>query len=399
MKATLSRIVRSAIDSRIFVLLASAATFVLAAKGQLRFSPDAQFYLKLARDLEAGRFSVLAVGGQANFSVAGFAALLAAVRTMTPQHWQSVMLAVNVVSAAVTAVLLVSLMRKATTSLMATVFTLVAFVGCYDVFCWIGFLLTDHVYTMISLVVFLLALRGVLDPDAPQRARRVKLWLATVVAAVARPVGVVLLPVVALTEWMTTRRGRNGGWRTVWAIVVVGGMAGLLIRAYYFQDMRRWPLHWMRPKLVELAKLEKTGEVMRDRREMFHAPPVTVTDHLMIEADRCVRFFQITSVTFSRLHNAIALVYYVPLYALMLLGIVNGLKSGDGRRRALVHTALLWLVAMDLFCGATNLDYDWRYRLPLMPQMILLAACGVEAVTRRLVVPDSVPVSATAPAH
>jgi hypothetical protein len=80
----------------------------------------------------------------------------------------------------------------------------------------------------------------------------------------------------------------------------------------------------------------------------------------------------------------VALVYYLPLYALMLLGIGDGLRSGDRRRRALVHTALLWLVAMDIFCAVTNLDYDWRYRLPLMPQIILLAACGFEAITRRL---------------
>jgi hypothetical protein len=32
----------------------------------------------------------------------------------------------------------------------------------------------------------------------------------------------------------------------------------------------------------------------------------------------------------------------------------------------------------------TILDYDWRFRLPLLPQMIFLAACGVDALAVRL---------------
>src|SRR5437660_676020 len=255
MSAWLSRIVRSAIDSRMFVFLAAAAAFVIGAKGQLHLSPDASFYLQLAAALQAGRYSILAVGTQANFSVAGFVLLLAAVRTISPQHWQVVMLLVNVACAATTAVLLVGIVRKATTSVAAAVLALLAYVGCFDVFVWVRFLLTDHIYTVISLVAFLLALRGVLDPEAPQRGRRILLWLTTGLAVVARPVGIVLVPVVALTEWTISRRSGKGGkeasWRTVWIVIIAGGMAALLVHAWFFQDMQRWPVQWLRPKLVE----------------------------------------------------------------------------------------------------------------------------------------------------
>src|SRR5438552_5269951 len=88
----LSRIVRSAIDSRIFVFLVAAAAFVIAAKGRLRLSDDASFYLSLADAMQAGKFSVLTTGTQATFTVAGFASLLAVVRSIAPAHWQSVML-------------------------------------------------------------------------------------------------------------------------------------------------------------------------------------------------------------------------------------------------------------------------------------------------------------------
>jgi hypothetical protein len=38
---------------------------------------------------------------------------------------------------------------------------------------------------------------------------------------------------------------------------------------------------------------------------------------------------------------------------------------------------------MAALSGATVLDYDWRYRMPLMPQLILLSACGADALLRR----------------
>jgi hypothetical protein len=382
-------------DSRICVFLVAAAAFVIAARGRLHLSTDATFYLSLADAIRAGKVAVFISGSQATFTLLGFASLLAGLRAIAPAHWQFLMLVVNVACAAATAVLLAGIVRKATSSLAAAVVALGAYVGCFDVFHWVGFLLTDHVYTMISMIAFWLVLRGV-DPDARNRFRRVTLWLAVVLATVARPVGVVLLPVVTLTEWMRGRR-EKGSWRAMWLFIIAGGVAAFMVHAYFFQDMGRWPTQWLRPKLQEYAALEHSGEVMRGHREMFHRPPITMTDHVMIEVDRFVRFFQITSITFSRPHNVVAVVYYVPLYALMLLGIFDGLKSSDGRCRVLVHTALLWLVAMDFFCAATNLDYDWRYRLPLMPQIILLAACGFEAVMRRFL-PRSSLASAATPA-
>jgi hypothetical protein len=36
-----------------------------------------------------------------------------------------------------------------------------------------------------------------------------------------------------------------------------------------------------------------------------------------------------------------------------------------------------------LFHGLLQVDFDWRYRLPVLPQMILLAAGGVAVLRRR----------------
>ena len=210
-----------------------------------------------------------------------------------------------------------------------------------------------------------------------------KMYIALILTVITRPVGFVLIPLTIVTEWVFVRRDTNANRRAVWIVFAAGVITAILVHAYFFQDMRRWPTGFMRPKLQEYADREQTGEVVWGQTETFHARPVSFGDHVAIEVDRFVRFFQVTSQRNSRTHNLYAIMYYVPLYALALIGIVTALRDDDRRRSAVVHVALLWILSAAALSAVSILDYDWRYRLPLMPQMILLAAIGTEAVFRK----------------
>jgi len=366
-----------------FVFVLVAAVFGLATKGHLKPSPDMRFYIPMADALRTGYFQVLTTSAQANFTIIAYLSLLAVVRAIWPGHWPLVMLAINVVCAGITGVLLVKIVRMVTGSIAAMAIALLFYIGCYDIVFWAGLLETDHIYTAVATLVFLLSLRGILHPEGPQRARRMALAVAVLVATVTRPVGFVLVPVVILTEWFFVQRAETASRRALWILLGLGVAFAFLAHAYFVQDMNRWPTDWMRPKLVEYAAREQAGEVVYDHRESSHRPPVTMVDYVAIEADRFVRFFQITSSANSAKHNLINIVYYVPVYLLALIGFVDAVRSGDRRRSALAQAPLLWLVAMVGLSAVTVLDYDWRYRLPLMIQIILLTACGAQALVRR----------------
>lgn len=374
---------RRAVASPLFVFLLAAAAIGISTRGRLQPSPDMKFYVTLADAVSKGHFDVFTTSKQANFTIIIFPSILAVVRMISPAHWQSIMLAINVVCAAITAMLVVKLVRMVTGSDAAATIALLFYLVCFDVLVWVRFLETDSIYTAIATAAFLLVVRGVLYPDGPQGRRRANVALATILAAVTRPVGVVVVPLVILVEWLFGQRAEKTGRRVVWMLVGFGIVATFFLHAYLYQDPRRWPSDWMRPKLQEYAAREQGGEVVWGRHETFHQPPSTMSDYLSIEADRFVRFFQITSSGFSRTHNLMAIAYYGPLFLLTLIGIADGLRSADGRRSAVVQVALLWIVTEAALCAVTNLDFDWRYRLPLMPQIILLGACGADALMRR----------------
>src|SRR5207249_102818 len=114
------------------------------------------------------------------------------------------------------------------------------------------------------------------------------------------------------------------------------------------------------------------GEVVYDRPETSRRPPRTVSDHLVIKADRFVRFFQVTSSKYSWTHNAVNLAYFVPLYLFGVVGLVHGWRSADRRRRSLIRLLALWIGVYAFFHALTVLDFDWRFRTPLIPHLALL---------------------------
>jgi hypothetical protein len=381
--AKVLRFIRRAISSRLFVFLFVVAVFGLLSGGRLKRSADATFYIALSDAVQHRTVATFLTSKQANFSVVVFPALLAVVRTASPTYWEPIILALNVICAGITAVLLVSMVRMVTGSLAAAAVALFLYLVCFDIFLWVSWLLTDTIYTAIALTAYVLSVRGIFEGEGTQRWRRVKLFLAVIVATMTRPVGFILIPIVALTEWLFVGLPKKLNRRWSWTLFFAAVTCVFLVHAYFFQDMTRWPVKFMQPKLQELAAREKAGEVVMGRTETAHRPPVSMAGHVMIEVDRFFRFFQATSSQYSFVHNILSLPYYAALYLLALIGVVDGARNGDARRKAVIDTALLWVLATAALAAATSLDFDFRYRLPLMPQIILLGCCGVDALMRR----------------
>jgi uncharacterized membrane protein len=177
--------------------------------------------------------------------------------------------------------------------------------------------------------------------------------VATLVAAITRPVGFFVIPLVIAAEWFYAGQEKRRS-RALWVAFASIVAGAFLLHAYFFQDMRRWPSDFLRPKLQYYAAREKGGEVVWDRPETFRPPPVTMTDHVVLEADRFVRFFQVTTPGNSSRHNLVAIVYYLPLYLLALVAVVTAPRSGDRRRKAVVEVTLLWILALAAVSAAAH---------------------------------------------
>jgi hypothetical protein len=362
-------------DTTVF-FLAAVLFGAVASTMTPTLSLDSRFYLRLSDAILAGHAGdAFGTSEQASWTVIVVPLLISGARLVAPERWPVVMVLLNVLCGAGVAMLLVRMVRMITRSVPAAAVALLFYVAAYDVVAWLKFVLTDMVYSLLALATFAVAIRGIVE-GGPATPRRLRLTILLVLCFITRPAGVVLIPLVIFVELMAAHPKRVAPW----VFVIAAAAAVMLARAYFFDDMSRWPSDFMRPKLEEYAAREDTGEVVWDRKDSFRAPPHSIADHVVIQADRFVRFFQFTSPGFSRIHTLINIAYYVPLYLVGAVGAVLGWRAGDPRLRMVVQTTLLWLAAVAWFHAITILDFDWRYRLPVMPHLILLAAIGVDAL-------------------
>src|SRR4051794_33167317 len=112
-------LVRRGVSSSIAVFVIVAAVFAITTGGHLRRSYDSETYLSFADSAQQGKDGTFTTSAQANFTVVFFPMLLAFIRHVTPAHWEAIMLALNVICAAIPAALLVKLVRDVTGSTVA----------------------------------------------------------------------------------------------------------------------------------------------------------------------------------------------------------------------------------------------------------------------------------------
>lgn len=338
---------------------------------------DTGLYSELADQLLSGTPSALFAQTAMHWSKITFLAVLAAARAFSPDHWMYIVLAANILCAALGAVLLRGIIWRATRSEVAVAFALLSYLVCYDILYWVRCMLTDTFYMTAALAVFAVLVRDLYDE---QRVRRIGLLILAVLGAMlSRPPGVLLAPLAFFVEWvLVPRPGARKYARLAIALLVSVAVLTPFARAVVVKDPQRWPFPFLGPRLEKLAAREKKGIVINDRPEAARPIPRTVSDHLVMEADRFARFFQFTAASFSRAHNLVNIAWYGSIYLLAIFGVIRAFTDGNERRRAFVLASLLWIFAVAWLHALTELDFDWRYRMPVLPQFIGLAACGVE---------------------
>jgi hypothetical protein len=130
------------------------------------------------------------------------------------------------------------------------------------------------------------------------------------------------------------------------------------------------------------------GEVVSGRLETYHDPPHAIIDYVAISVDRFVHFFAIGAHDFSAAHWAVELVFFLPAYGLagwFVVALWRGRTMLQPRERKVLLAAMGAILSYAVFHGLVQVDFDWRYRIPIVPHLILLAAAGAADLFERRV--------------
>lgn len=311
-----------------------------------------------------------------------FATLLALLRLAFASGWTVALVALNLAAHVLLGALIVRLAVRLTGSGPAGWGALLLYLGCFDLLMWVPFILSDATFVCLAFVIFTLAAARILGDSRG--------WLKLLVPAVAgvfyRPTGMVLLPDLAWAIYLSRTTKKVGRWPLVAAIAA--SVAALVVAfAWFVQDPGRWPFAAFAGSFRSVASGYALGEVVSGRLETFHAPPGPLVDYILISADRFLHFFAFDAAAFRRAHLAVELAFFLPCYALaawLAVSLWRGRTAFAAPERKVFLAAFGAVFCYALFHALVQVDFDWRYRVPILPHLILLAAGGLADLARRV---------------
>jgi hypothetical protein len=313
-----------------------------------------------------------------------FIAMVALAKLVAGAKWAAVIVTGNLCFDALTAAILVTLVRLVTRSSAAAMLAILAWLLCFDIVTWVRMPLTDLPFLFVSFAAFVAVVAPYVAGRKPARKDVIVAAVLTVISLLLRPVGFLWL-ILVITTWLVLS-GRVS--RRSWFI------AALLVAATVFtahtlivRNPERWPVETFARGVRWDARSYRLGEVINGRLETFHAPPSSVVDYAAITADRFVHFFAPEAASFSRGHKILAIAFYVPLFLLAIVAVIAALRR-EGKTADAVILAAVVVLTVAFWHSLVVIDYDWRYRLPILPHLIFLAGCAMPLLSRNYMIAE-----------
>lgn len=300
--------------------------------------------------------------------------------------WKEALVALNWVMSVMISTLVLVVVQRVTKSAAAVLFVAVCLALAYELFSWIPYVLNDvsFVALMLALLVVTINIR---------RSAGVALVISYVACAglaliilFYRPTATpAVLTVCVALIFGRISRAHDPAARPVFARRFAAAAATLLIlvvvaHAAVMQNPARWPMGIFRSWITNQLSVEaRFGWVIHDRPMTYRAAPKSLSDHLLLTASRSWHFLMVAPPEFSTAHKLWNSLFFLPLYVFALVAVTHVLGrhsrlGADGWWTAWVFSVLV--MSFLAFHSLQKIDFDWRYRLPVLPPLCILAGIG-----------------------
>lgn len=259
--------------------------------------------------------------------------------------------------------------------------------GLPDVAMWSYWMLSESLFLLAVVSVVYSVTRALMSGSATA-------WVTAAMLATCgffvRPTGVVLLPLV-FAAFLLSGYGRSGvshapRWFMILALagIFVAFVVGPLVVHLVLSGSDAFaalPAYFHR-LLKQAAWFFREGWIIADQPDSYVATPETILDIVGMSLRRFAYYYLPVKTSFSSFHNIVNAVY-----------LIVAVGGGGWGFRILCHrsrqtaSVALWLVLFALCYGLlhslTIVSYEWRYQVPAMVPLWILAGVGLMTIFGR----------------
>jgi len=312
--------------------------------------------------------------------------VVAALKSILGASWMAGVVAFNWIAFTIGVYATLSAVRMTTRSGAGLLTAAALFIVAGDLLIFVSYVLSDLMFWGLSAVVLSAAVALIAGDAGPRASPIGTIVIGSVATAIAftfRPVAVPLLVIWLMAIGM--RAVPNLFARLAVPILVMAPIvaaAAIIVHACLMQNPTAWPLG-SPPGMLQMVATEYRAGIVVHQADppVLVAPPIGVAGFAGITIDKLAFFITPWLPYYSAAHQAINLLFFVPAYGLTLLGLRNIRRLTSAQQNiTLLLSLYIWGVA--LFHAMSLIDSDHRYRLPLLPAFIMLAAVGLESARR-----------------
>lgn len=119
------------------------------------------------------------------------------------------------------------------------------------------------------------------------------------------------------------------------------------------------------------------GVIINDRPHTYVEVPKNIFDIIKIILLRFISFFIFYDELFSIKHNILNFLVFIPLYLLSLYTLFK-FSAYEIDQKKIIVTMIITIISFCFFHSILLIDYDWRYRVPCLIPISILAAMAFE---------------------
>ena len=314
-------------------------------------------------------------------------------KVLLGENWGLGVVVLNLLAGIFAALLLLkttwTLTEKPGCAIFAGLFLLL----CHDFFLWVPYVLSDILFSLICFSIFILITRLYQQPA--EYLKRV-IWILILIcyAMFFRPswpplvmFAILSIPLIFFFSLKTVDPNERHNFIIRCSLLACIFIPAIIFyHSYFMLHPDKWPFPFLGSTISYLSKDYQQGIVIWARPETYHSSPSGILSFALISAHKMIAFFYISVDGFSFKHALYNYIIFLPLYGLSIFATTRLFIKTDGpspEKWWCIFFCVLYIFLFAFFHALQQIDFDFRYRVPCLLPLVLLATLGFNELMTR----------------
>jgi len=242
-----------------------------------------------------------------------------------------------------------------------------------DLLTWPRYMLTDMIFSFLVLLLIFITIKDIVKKQISYLSLLLIIILIYLTRPTSLPFILAIISFIGLTKLKYSPR-----------FILQSHLFLIIFVPFLFAIIFKFMSTYLPnvPQVIFLVEMVNNGMVIHDRPETWISAPNSFFDLSYLYFIRFIFFFNPYAETFSSIHIILNVLQSLLIFFSICIFLVSKKKIESMNNSVIL--ILITSLYVAFFHSFTLIDYDWRYRFPIIIPLIMIFPISFEIILRRL---------------